>query len=207
MHNHRRLIVLHILLVLCCQCIISGCTSPIIGLGAAATTAMQDERGFEVVASDLGTKANITALFLKKHKHLFPNINTIVYEGRVLITGSVSSEMERNMIENTVRRSAGVRKILNELRVTKIKRNVLQDNFINLSLANKLVLDSSILSINFATNTVDGIIYLIGIAQSQSEIDRVVGHARNIKSVRQIVNHIILKTDPMRMRKLIPASK
>jgi len=178
-----------------------------IGLGAAATTAIQQERGFTGTANDLGIKTNITALFLKKHKNLFPDITTDVFEGRVMITGSVSSEMERNMIENTVKKSVGVRLILNELQVTKLKRNILQDKIINFTLINKLVRDSSIFAINFSSSTVNGIVYLIGIAQNRSEIDRVIGHARNIKFVRQIVNHIILKTDPIRRKILLPVSQ
>jgi len=44
----------------------------------------------------------------------------------------------------------------------------------------------------------NGVVYLFGIAQSQKELDRATGHARNVKGVVKVVSHVILKTDPKR---------
>ncbi len=44
----------------------------------------------------------------------------------------------------------------------------------------KLTLDNKVLAINYAIETVNGIVYLIGIAQNQSELDRVIAHSRTI---------------------------
>ena len=41
--------------------------------------------------------------------------------------------------------------------------------------------------------TVNGIVYLIGIAQNQKELDRVLAHAREINYVRNIISHVRVK--------------
>ena len=46
--------------------------------------------------------------------------------------------------------------------------------------------------------TVGGIIYLLGIAQNQDEINRVMEYARNLRYVRGVVSHVLLKDDPNR---------
>ena len=39
----------------------------------------------------------------------------------------------------------------------------------------------------------NGTVYLIGVAQSQKELDRVRDHARQIRYVRRIVSHVRIK--------------
>ena len=43
-----------------------------------------------------------------------------------------------------------------------------------------------------------GIIYIIGIAQTTAELDKVIGHARRINNVKKVVSHVMLKDDPRR---------
>jgi hypothetical protein len=38
----------------------------------------------------------------------------------------------------------------------------------------------------------------MGVAQNREELEKALAHARNLKSVRKVVNHVILKTDPRR---------
>ena len=43
-----------------------------------------------------------------------------------------------------------------------------------------------------------GAVYLMGIAVSEEEVERVRNHARQIKYVRRVVNYVIMKTDSRR---------
>jgi osmotically-inducible protein OsmY len=56
-----------------------------------------------------------------------------------------------------------------------------------------MTFDKKILAINYSIETVNGIVYLIGIAQNQEELDRVIAHARAIDYVRQIKSHVRVK--------------
>ena len=42
---------------------------------------------------------------------------------------------------------------------------------------------------------VNGTVYLSGVAADLNEMNRVVGHAREVRFTRQVVNYIILQTD------------
>jgi osmotically-inducible protein OsmY len=52
--------------------------------------------------------------------------------------------------------------------------------------------------VNYSVVTVNGVIYLMGLAQNQDEIDRVMDYARAIRYVRDVVSHVLVKTDPRR---------
>ena len=53
-----------------------------------------------------------------------------------------------------------------------------------------MALDKSIVAINYAVETVNRTIYLIGIAQNRSELTRVVAHANGINRVKQQKNYV-----------------
>jgi osmotically-inducible protein OsmY len=59
-------------------------------------------------------------------------------------------------------------------------------------------MDASVRSINYSIDVVGGTVYLMGIARSQAELDRVLNHARNLPYVKQVVNYVLLKGDPRR---------
>ena len=64
-----------------------------------------------------------------------------------------------------------------------------------LILKDKLLRDKSIFSINYSINAANGVVYLMGIAQTSAELKRVRAHSRNTKNVRRIVDYVIVKTE------------
>ena len=94
----------------------------------------------------------------------------------------------------------GVREVLNELEINDQSslRNYAKDVWITTQLKIKLLGDAEISGINYSVDTLNGVVYLFGIAQSQAELDRATGHARNISGVSKVVSHVILKDDPKR---------
>ena len=65
-----------------------------------------------------------------------------------------------------------------------------EDLLINKSLQTQLLLDQSINFINFSVDTVNGVVYIFGIARDQEEINRIIKHARNINYVENIINYM-----------------
>jgi osmotically-inducible protein OsmY len=49
------------------------------------------------------------------------------------------------------------------------------------------------LAINYNIETVNGTVYLIGIAKSQLEVDRVIAHARSLGYVKRVISHVRIK--------------
>lgn len=171
----------------------TGCTNVILSAGTAAVTATQEERGLATAASDLAIQANINALFLKQKLYSWPAITVSVFDGRVLLTGAVTQQTDRTKAEYIAKRGRGVRRVFNEIQVTNIKRNWVRDQMTTLTLKDKLLRDKSIFSINYSINSANGVVYLMGIAQTSAELKRVRAHSRNTKSVRRIVDYVVVK--------------
>ena len=89
----------------------------------------------------------------------------------------------------------GVKEVINEIQLNKgtTVSDFAHDSWITTQLKSKLALDKTVLAINYAVETVNRTIYLIGIAQDQNELSRVVDHANGINRVINVINHVKLK--------------
>lgn len=76
--------------------------------------------------------------------------------------------------------------------------NLARDTWISTKLKSTLLFDQDVSSIDYSIETVNQVIYLMGVAQSQVELDRVIGHAKNISYVRRVVSYVLLLDDPKR---------
>lgn len=173
---------------------LSGCAGAIIGAGATAGVAAYSERGIKGAAQDTGTAAKVRTAMVKEDDKLFIDVGIEVYEGRVLLTGRVNSEERRAEAVRLAWSVESVKDVINEIRVSESPLlDIANDSWITGQLSSKMTFDADILAINYSIETVGGIIYLIGIAQSQAELDRVIDHARSIKYVKQVVSHVRIK--------------
>ena len=68
-----------------------------------------------------------------------------------------------------------------------------RDRWISAQLETALLLDMAVLHINYDIETVNGVVYLIGIVQEEGELARVVGHASAIPGVRHVADHVTAK--------------
>ena len=125
------------------------------------------------------------------------NVGIEVYEGRVLLTGYLPSEVMRAEANRLTWKIPGVKDVFNEILIGKTNiKNLTLDSWITAQLTSKITLDKKILAINYSNESVGGTVYLIGLAQNQIELDRVVAHARNIKYVRKVINYVRVKKAP-----------
>ena len=174
--------------------LLSSC-SPVglaVGAGASLMTASQTEKGLKVSAKDLRIKTEINHNLFQKDHELFGAVKVSVDNGKVLITGSVPSPQDRIEISKLSWKVGNVKEVINEVQVTNKASftNRAKDLLINKSLQAQLLLDQSINFINFSVDTVNGVVYIFGIARDQAEINRIIKHARNINYVENIVNYM-----------------
>ena len=54
-------------------------------------------------------------------------------------------------------------------------------------------MDENVKFINYTVDTVNGTVYLFGIAQNREELERVIAVARQINYVENIINYVTLK--------------
>lgn len=190
---------LWVALLLALPAMLGGCVAGMaVSAGATAGIAARQERGFAASVDDTKILAAVNAGLLQRNTNVFAKVGVQAHDGRVLLSGPVSSaEWEATAI-GVARNVAGVREVIDEMVVGGGYGDYLQDSWISQQLRNKLMLDADVRAINYSVHTVNGTIYLIGLAQDQAELDRVLHHAGDIPYVRRVANHVMLKDDPRR---------
>lgn len=173
---------------------LSGCVGAAVGGAAAVGTAAYSERGVEGAAKDLKIATAIRAAYLEKDEMLPVKISIEVYDGRALLTGIASSEQMRADAVRLAWTVSGVRDVLNEIQLSGGgAMETARDSWITTKLKTEITFDKEIMAVNYSIETVNGVIYLIGTAQSQAELDRVIAHARTIDYVKNVVSHVRIK--------------
>ena len=165
-----------------------------LGGGAAVGTAAYQERGIQGVARDMATATRMRTKLLDAGEGYVTGIGVEVFEGRILLTGALLSEDMRAQAVSMAWKTDGVKDVLNEIQIGNSSlRDLATDSWITTQLQSKITLDKNILAINYFIETVNATIYLIGVAQHQQELKRVIAHAKNINYVKQIINHVRIK--------------
>lgn len=176
---------------------LSGCAELLIGAAATTGIAVAEERSVGDAVDDLTIRGELNHLFFQDDIELFADVSFSVIEGRVLIKGSVPTPDDRVRALRLAWQAAGVREVINELQVADDSGilDYARDTWISAQLKGKLLVDGDVLSINYSVETVNGTVYLLGIAQDEAELARVTEHARSIENVKRVVSHVVLKDD------------
>ena len=187
-------------LALCGLLGLSGCAPLVVGGAATAGVALAQERTLGAAVDDVSIIFQIKDRLLNQSGELFGRITIDAVEGRVLLAGNVREPDDRVEAVRIAWQVVGVREVYNEIEVRERGSVVdyLRDVRISAALRFKLLADRDVSAINYNVETVNGVIFLMGIAQSEAELERVTGHARTIAGVQRVVSFVILKTDPER---------
>jgi osmotically-inducible protein OsmY len=123
---------------------------------------------------------------------MFRQVNLTVKEGRVLLTGVVSDPDFRVEAVRLAWQAEDVVEVINEIQVRDDYSwtQYGKDKWIGTQLRTTLTLDEYIQSINYTIEVVNGIVYLMGVGQDEKEIELVMGHARRINGVTQVISYV-----------------
>ena len=182
---------------------LSGCAGTLIGGAAVVGLASVQERSIKDAAIDmkLGLQLQKKLFTLSKEK-LFGSVDVIIIEQRVMLIGNVESQELRDLASQAAWEiSPKIKDVLNEITIGE-KSTIIseaKDARISLSLSGLLIGDPNISDINFNHSVSEQVIFLIGIAQDDEELNKVINHARTVKGVKKVINHIILKSSKKRI--------
>ena len=184
---------------------LQGCspTGTVLGAGARTGLALAEDRPVEEIWGDTLLKVTINKKLLEtSFSETFWSLNTTIFEGRVLITGNVKNTTLRDQVSQMVWGVKGVREVLNEIEIQETNNvtQIARDKFIQTSLQARMLGDKIVSDINYKMIAHNNVLYIIGVAQSQAELEKVVAHARAIRYVKQFVNYIWLADNPSRSR-------
>jgi osmotically-inducible protein OsmY len=196
-HARRAVFSFGLLLAASAGLALGACTPVVVGAGVTAGVAAAQERGLTGAAADTKIRLQINQLWLEESASLYAKINLQVQEGRVLLTGQVPGPEARVTAVRLAWQAEGVAEVINEIGLGDESSllDAARDQWIAAELRARLLGDGAIASINYSIETVNGSVYLIGVAQNQAELDRALSHARNIAYVRRVLNYMRLKTD------------
>ncbi len=190
-------------LVLVATGTITGCTvaGTAVGLGSSAGVAASEERGFGGSVDDTTLRTEINFAWLEHDFDVFRQVELNISEGRVLLTGVVKKPEHQDKAVQLVWKVKGVREVYNEIKVnpegTDLSTSA-NDIWVSQKLKGTLLLDKKVRHINYSWSVVDDTIYLIGLAQDETEMRRVVAHARDMPAIKAVNSYIRLKDDPSR---------
>ena len=173
-------------------CVAAGVAA---GAGAAVGVAAVQEKGVSAAARDIRIRTEINSLWLQADENLLYDIELQVQESRVLLTGSVEDPELRLKAVRLAWQVEGVKEVINEIEISDKSGfgNYARDVQISTELRSTLIVDKEVSSINYSIETVNQTIYLMGVAKSREELDRVIDHARNIEYVRRVRNYVRVK--------------
>ncbi|WDM85107.1 BON domain-containing protein [Ehrlichia sp. JZT12] len=178
----------------------TGCSGIMAGLAVTtgAIITLQDR--------SVGDTIDDTAILIRINKELFkaglfPKVVVKVSEGRVLLIGHVKSLDDQMKAEKIAWQQRDIKEVVNEITVDKRSINLKEsaiDAMISAQVKARILSQGKVKFMNYSVNTVGGIVYLMGIAQDQEELDRVVSIAQKVKKVKQVVSYVRLKDSKLR---------
>ncbi len=186
-----------VLALICGALALAACSPTTVAVGAGATvgaTAIQD-RGVDGAASDTWIRAEINQRLLAHSGSLFLDVNLQVQNGRVLLSGTVPNPEARIAAVRIAWLPDSVREVINEMELSEdgAFSDYARDRWIVTRLRAKLLGDKAVNSLNISIESVNQSVYLIGVAHSEDELTRVVGHAKDVPYVRRVVSYLTLK--------------
>ncbi|MDY0008918.1 MAG: BON domain-containing protein [Bdellovibrionales bacterium] len=187
-----------IVAALCAVPVLSGCTGLALGAGATLGVAAAQEGGITGAASDTAIKVQVSEAWFRHDVEMYRRLGVTVKEGRVLITGTLPLPDDRVEAIRLAWQVDGVQQVINEIRVDEQGATIgsyASDAWITGQVKSLLVFDKQIQSVNYTVETVAGTVYLMGIGQNQNELTRAINHARNTRSVKNVVSYVRLRSE------------
>ena len=174
-----------------------GCSpAGVVASGGATTMVIAEgDRSLGEVIDDATIKVLISNKFLSSEENLFLNIDTVVIEGRVLLTGIVKTQEIRIDAVRRVWEVNGVKEVINEIEVgdkTTLKEYT-NDLWINTQTRGLAAKTLGLRSLSFNFETIRGKVFLAGITSQKESLDLLIEKIKNIKGVNEIVNYVIIK--------------
>tara|TARA_B110000093_G_scaffold175054_1_gene208964 strand:+ start:138 stop:647 length:510 start_codon:yes stop_codon:yes gene_type:complete len=155
----------------------------------------KEERSFNNYVADTIILAQLKNEYFTNNENIFFFVSVDVLEGRVMLTGSVEQIDERIEATKLAWGIEGVNEVINEIQISNDEDilDYADDLVMKTKINAKLLLEKSILSLNYSIEVVNGVVYLIGIAQNQKELDAVIEISKKTYGVTSVISYVRLK--------------
>lgn len=174
----------------------SGCAPLVVGgVGVAGALTATEERGLGGFVSDIEIQTSINKLWFDYSVDMLNRLDMTVHGGRVLLTGRAKDAQQRLDAVRLAWQASGVKEVINEIQIDENEGSIVdsaKDSWITTQIRGRITIDLAISSQNYTIDTVRGVVYLMGVAKSQQELDAVLQHARSVGGVLRVVTYVRL---------------
>lgn len=161
--------------------------------GCSLVTSPFQERGASGYLEDTKLRLLLNEALLIKGSDVPERVEQVEFmvdRGRVLLLGMVDNLKTKAKAVAMVRKVPGIRTILTEIEIgPETGMSYAKDAILGQRFEALLLLDPYIFSQNYHIKAVNGIIYVLGTARSQKEVERLLEHADGLQA-RRVVLHV-----------------
>ena len=179
--------------------IFTGCAQIAVGGISKSVMIAKEERTVGTFIDDTVIAARLKNLYFNNNEKIFFNVDVEVNEGRVLLIGTVETSDIRIEATKLAWGISDVVTVINEIQISD-NDNILDyadDLVITTKINAKLLINKEINNLNYNIDTVNKIVYVIGIAQNKNELANVIDIINSVYGVKEVINYVRLKEDSM----------
>lgn len=167
---------------------LTGCAAAVVSGAVAGTAMLHDRRTPGTIVDDQSLELKAQQSIRKMNLGSEAHVSAISYNNNILLVGQVPSSTTKNNIESTIRDIEKVRRIYNEITIEKatgMNRRT-QDAWITTRIKSNLVFNDALDGTRIKVYTEDGIVYLMGLVNSEEE-EHAVDVARHVEGVEKVI--------------------
>ena len=168
-----------------------------VGIFGSGVSVAYDPRTVGMQIDDSIMQKNLMARLTLTDKKYIIDLSTKVIDGNIFLSGKVDEPEEKLKIIKMAWETKGARSVQSVVTIkgkTNFK-NTAKDVLITSQLRTALLFNKLTKSSNYTIDTINGKIYIFGIAMTEDEKKKVISEANEIHGVKEVVPSILLVAD------------
>ncbi len=171
--------------------------------GCAITTAgvkKGDERNMARSINDVSAGRVISTRMSRAHDFDLSKVDVEVAEGIAVLTGNVPTEKDKVEAERIAWSARNVLQVGNELTVGDVNRSLVsggKDSLLGTTIRTRMIAEKDVKARNVNIETVDGRVYLLGVARDTAELERMTYIASTTKGVKEVISYVRIADRPV----------
>ena len=178
--------------------LLSSCVgSSSVGIFGSGVSVALDPRTVGMQIDDSIMQKNLIGRLTLTEKRYLVYIDVKVIDGNIFLSGKVDEPEEKLKIIKLAWETKGARSVKSAITIKGETnfRNSAKDTLITAQLRAALIFDRNIKGSNYSLDTINGKIYIFGIALTKDEKRKVIEEGKSIYGVKEVIPSIILVED------------